>query len=105
MASVDDYKKAVSESKLLNEFEKKAMLDGAESLPQDFIEQMIPVLTDFDERTAEREQAYLKEIGEAFGEFKNEIGSIPGLSDEKRKLYLEKAETLHKAILSKVNPS
>lgn len=99
MSVVDDYKKAVIESRLLNPYQRDGLLDGAEEMPEEFLMSVTKILTDFDARSQKRETEYKEKLQEVFATYKQTIQSMPDMpSDEKQKL-LDESQTLESSVV------
>lgn len=98
MSVVDDYKKAVIESRLLNPYQRDGLLDGAEEMPEQFLQSVTKILTDFDARSQKREGEYKEKLQDAFAKYKDTIQSMPDISDEEKKKLLEESETLRSSV-------
>lgn len=94
-----DYQRVVSQSKLLNEYQKQAFLDHPDELPEDFKEDIISLLNGFSERSQARDRDYTKKLKEIIAGYRVKIAGLP-MSDEARTKLLQEAETIEKALIS-----
>lgn len=99
MSVVDDYKKAVIESRLLNPYERDGSLDGASEMPEEFLASVTKILTDFDSRSVKREAEYKEKLQEAFTNYQNTVKAMTDLGEEEKKKLLEESETLRSSVL------
>lgn len=97
MTNPADYQYAVATSRLLNEYQKEAFLDHPDEFPQDFKQNIVELLTGFDERSQAREKEYLKKIKELFAGYRTKLATLPGVSEEDRVRLLEEADRLETA--------
>lgn len=98
MTNPADYQRVVAQSKLLNEYQKEAFLDHTDELPLDFKQDIINLLTGFDERSNMREEAYKAELVKVFIDYKQKLQTLAGVSEEERARLGEEADKL-KAVL------
>ena len=99
MTTIDDYKDTILSSKLLDPYQRDAMLDGAQELPEDFLQFVTKILTDFDTRSQKREAEYKEKLQEVFAKYKHTIQSMSDISDEEKKKLLDESETLASSVL------
>ncbi|MBI3343175.1 hypothetical protein HY032_03385 [Candidatus Gottesmanbacteria bacterium] len=95
----DRYKQIVLTSSLLDPYQRDAMLDGAEEYPEAYLEAMIQILVQFDERSRARDTAYKEKLMEAFDRYERTIGEITDLVPTKREKLLTQARTLKNVII------
>ena len=66
--------------------------------PQDFKQDIIHLLTGFDERSNMREEAYKAELVKVFIDYKQKLQTLAGVSEGERARLVEEADKL-KAVL------
>ncbi|MBI4066285.1 hypothetical protein HY411_01070 [Candidatus Gottesmanbacteria bacterium] len=99
MAIIDNYKQAVLSSKLLDSYQRDAMLDGVEEYPEEYLEVMTQILVQFDERAQARDHAYKEKLSEAFDRYERTIGEITDLEPTKREKLLTQARMLKNVLI------
>ncbi len=102
MDNTNTYLKAVTNSRLLNQYEKDALLDHPEELPEDYKINVAKILTEFDTRSQERQKEFLDSLQKAFDKYKEALLTIKDLPHERRELYLKNAEVIVAAINQKL---
>ncbi|MBI4066287.1 hypothetical protein HY411_01080 [Candidatus Gottesmanbacteria bacterium] len=101
MTNPADYQRVVTKSKLLNQYQKEAFLNHPNELPQDFKQDIINLLTGFDERSKAREQKYKEEFKKAFDRYRLKLQILTGVSDEERVRLVEESDKLEAICMSK----
>lgn len=99
MTNTADYQTVVTQSTLLNEYQKQALLESPDELPDDFKQDMIRFLTGFDERSSARGEEYTKKLKEIIAGYRAKIAGLP-VSDEDRANFLQEVETIEKTLSS-----
>lgn len=102
MAIVDDYKQIVLSSKLLNPYQRDAMLDGVEEMPEEYLEAMTEILGQFDERSWRREKALEEKITKAFGRYEETILNLAHLDTTRKEKLLAQAQSLKNVLIFNV---
>ena len=98
MSTIDNYKKAVINSRLLNPYQRDGLLDGVEEMPEEFLQSVTKILTDFDVRSRKREEEYKAKLQEAFAKYKHTIQSMSDMSEEEKKKLLDESEALASSV-------
>ncbi len=103
MSTIDDYKKAVIDSRLLNPYQRDGLLDGAEEMPEQFLQSVTKILNEFDGRSKKREEEYKQQLAAAFAKYKNTIRSMKDVNDEEKQKLIDESQTLESSVLSQVS--
>ena len=99
MSTIDNYKQAVINSRLLNPYQRDGLLDGVEEMPEEFLQSVTKILTDFDARSQKREKEYKEKLQEAFAKYTQTIQSMPDINDEEKQKLLHEAQALKSTAL------
>lgn len=103
MTNPADYQNIVTQSKLLNEYQKQAFLDHPDELPLDFRQDIINLLMGFDERSKGREKEYGEGLTKVFVDYRAKLETLTGVSEEERARLLKEADELEKTIRLEVS--
>lgn len=99
MTNPADYQSVVTQSKVLNEYQKQALMESPDELSEDFKLDMISFLTGFDQRSSARDEEYTKKLKELIAGYRTTIAGL-SVNDEERAKRLEEVEAIEKALSS-----
>lgn len=99
--SIDRYKDIVLSNSLLDPYQRDAMLDGVEEMPEEYLEAITGILTHYDDRAKKREQDMQKKILAAFENYHKTIQNITTIGEDEKQRLLAQADTLRAVLVDK----
>ncbi len=90
MASVPDFISAVTQSRLLTQAQKQEFLEDPESLPEDYRDGIIAIVTEFDAHSAYRDRIMLERLEKTYKQFEQKL-IAENITGEEKKQLLSKA--------------
>lgn len=96
---IDRYKDTVLSSSLLDSYQRDAMLDGVEEMPEEYLEAIAGILAQYDDRAKVRAQDMQKKILAAFENYHKTIQNITTIGKDEKGRLLTHADTLRAAVI------
>lgn len=96
----EKYISTVKNSSLLSVPEKSALLDTVDDVPEDYLENMVLILENYEQGKEERKTEYLSKVQEAFSRYRKRVLAIKGMSEKRKEALISNMSVLENAILS-----